>query len=210
MKSEKIPVILVSLAVIVAFFVRLDYLLAGSVPQHPLAATISQAFSTIGNGAFLFLALAALYGAGIFRKDNYYKSSAKEGLLALGLSSVLVHLLKASFERPRIGRGEDAIDYFLQSPHLFDLTGKYNSFPSGHTAASFAVAYVLARKFPRFAFLIYAIAFLVGVSRVYIGSHYPTDVLAGALLGVATGYLLLTKTNRTEKWITAGVALLVV
>jgi len=209
LKSEKILVILVSLAVLVAFAVRLDYLLAGSVPQSPAASFVAHTFNTIGNGAFLLLACAALYAAGALKKNDYFKSSAKEGLVALAASSVLVHLLKASFERPRIGRAEGAIDYFLQSPQIFDLTGRYNSFPSGHTAASFAVAYVLARRFPRFALFFYAVAFLVGASRVYIGSHYPTDILAGAILGVATGYLLLTETNRKEKWITAAVTILV-
>jgi 4-amino-4-deoxy-L-arabinose transferase-like glycosyltransferase/membrane-associated phospholipid phosphatase len=209
LKSEKVFAVLISIAVLVAFSVRLDYLLAGSIPQYPVAAALSKVFSTIGNGVFLFLACAALYAAGMFRKDNYLKSSGKEGVLALLLSSVFVHILKASFERPRIGKGADAIDYFLQNPSVFDLTGKYNSFPSGHTAASFAVAYVLAKKFPRFALFFYLIAFLVGISRVYLGSHYPTDVLAAAFLGVASGYLLLTKTNVSERWITAGVAILI-
>jgi len=209
LKSEKVFAVLVSIAVLVAFSVRLDYLLAGSIPQYPAAVTLSKVFSTIGNGVFLFLACAAVYVAGMLRGDNYLKSSGKEGVFALLLSSLFVHLLKASFERPRIGKGTGAIDYFLQNPYVFDLTGKYNSFPSGHTAASFAVAYVLARKFPRFSGLFYLTAFLVGISRVYLGSHYPTDVLAAAFLGVASGYLLLAKTQVSEKWITAGVAMLI-
>jgi len=209
LKSEKLLAVAVSIAVLVAFSVRLDYLLAGSVPQYPALTLLSRAFSAIGNGVFLFLVCGAIYIAGALKKDAFLKSSGKEGVLALLLSSVFVHLLKASFERPRIGRGADAIDYFLQNPFFFDLTGRYNSFPSGHAAASFAVAYVLARRFPRLAAPIYVAAFLVGVSRVYLGSHYPTDVLAGAFLGVASGYLLLTKTNAAEKWITAGVTILV-
>ena len=116
MKSERVFVVLVSIAVLVAFSVRLDYLLAGSITQYPVAVTLSKVFSTIGNGVFLFLASAAVYVAGMLRSDNYLKSSGKEGVLALLLSSLFVHLLKASFERPRIGRGVDAIDYFLQNP----------------------------------------------------------------------------------------------
>ncbi len=59
------------------------------------------------------------------------------------------------------------------------------SFPSGHTAASFASAWVLSRYWPRRAPMFFALASLVGLSRTYVGVHYPGDVLSGAALGAA-------------------------
>jgi undecaprenyl-diphosphatase len=62
------------------------------------------------------------------------------------------------------------------------------SFPSGHAAISFAAATVLAHYVPRsVAPLLFVLAALIAWSRVYVGVHYPTDVLAGALLGTAVG-----------------------
>jgi undecaprenyl-diphosphatase len=57
------------------------------------------------------------------------------------------------------------------------------SFPSGHSAAAFAGAWLLSRHYPRLASLWYTIAALVGFSRIYLGAHYPGDVLSGALAG---------------------------
>src|SRR5207253_3041750 len=62
-----------------------------------------------------------------------------------------------------------------------------DSFPSGHTSASFAVATVLARHLPSAAWLCYGIAKWVAASRIWRGSHFPTDVLAGVILGVTVG-----------------------
>jgi undecaprenyl-diphosphatase len=62
------------------------------------------------------------------------------------------------------------------------------SFPSGHAAMSFAAATVLAGFVPRrLAPLLFVLAALIAWSRVYVGVHYPTDVIAGALLGTAVG-----------------------
>lgn len=59
------------------------------------------------------------------------------------------------------------------------------SFPSGHAAAAFAGASLMARQFPRLAPLWYLVAALTGFSRIYLGAHYPGDVASGALAGTA-------------------------
>jgi len=66
------------------------------------------------------------------------------------------------------------------------------SFPSGHTSQVFFMATLMAQHFlPTVwvVFLLYAAALLVGITRMYVGAHYPRDVLAGAILGSAWGLL---------------------
>jgi undecaprenyl-diphosphatase len=62
-----------------------------------------------------------------------------------------------------------------------------SSFPSGHTSTSFACATVLAFFVPRAAPAFYLLALAIGFSRIYVGVHWPLDVLGGAALGVAAG-----------------------
>ena len=64
------------------------------------------------------------------------------------------------------------------------------SFPSGHTSQAFFMATLMTQHFHAsigVAFLLYALALLVGITRMYVGAHYPRDVLAGAILGSAWG-----------------------
>ncbi|HEX4930199.1 MAG TPA: phosphatase PAP2 family protein [Gaiellaceae bacterium] len=72
---------------------------------------------------------------------------------------------------------------------LVDLPATY-SFPSGHATVSFACASVLALAVPRLRVPLYALAVLISFSRVYVGVHYPFDVLVGAVLGVAIAIAL--------------------
>jgi undecaprenyl-diphosphatase len=66
-----------------------------------------------------------------------------------------------------------------------------HSFPSGHAATSFACATVFAFAFPRFAAAFYLLAVAIGFSRIYVGVHYPLDVVGGALLGILVAIALL-------------------
>jgi undecaprenyl-diphosphatase len=58
------------------------------------------------------------------------------------------------------------------------------SFPSGHTASSFASAWILALVWPKARPLLFGVAGMVGLSRIYLGAHYPGDVAIGAVLGI--------------------------
>jgi undecaprenyl-diphosphatase len=73
------------------------------------------------------------------------------------------------------------------------------SFPSGHSATSFACATVLSAFAPRWRVPFFLLATLIALSRLYNGVHYPTDVVAGALLGVLTALLLLAGGRRRSR-----------
>lgn len=107
-------------------------------------------------------------------------------LCSLGTGAVITNvLLKNLVARPR---PYDVLEGLIPLvPRLSDY-----SFPSGHTCASFACALILYRMLPGKKGIIFLIlAFLIGLSRLYVGVHYPTDVLGGALVGILSSVMVL-------------------
>jgi undecaprenyl-diphosphatase len=85
-----------------------------------------------------------------------------------------------------IGRARPPLDDSDPAP-LVDLPHT-SSFPSGHSTVAFACATAIALAVPRLRWPVFVLAALIAFSRVYVGVHYPLDVLAGALLGIALGF----------------------
>ena len=92
--------------------------------------------------------------------------------------------------------------------HQLGPPSNTHSFPSGHAATSFACATVLSHYAPRLRVPFYVLASLIAFSRIYNGMHYPTDVLAGAVLGVLVGFGVLALARRRDRVPDAATALL--
>lgn len=106
---------------------------------------------------------------------------------AFTVERVLYASLKHTLRRPRPFERIAGVRALVTPPDRF-------SFPSGHTSAAFLVAVLVGSLFPVAALPLLAWAAAVGASRVCLGVHYPSDVLAGALLGGVIGrmaFLLL-------------------
>ena len=126
-----------------------------------------------------------------WRQRNQLTEIGVRGLLAqLGITAA-TQLLKHLIGRPRPRFAHS--DEFSLGPSL--ATG-FDSFPSGHAANAFGAATVLAWFFPAVRVPLYLVAGLVAVSRVLRGSHFPTDVLAGAVLGVVIGSAVVVGLKR--------------
>jgi len=90
-------------------------------------------------------------------------------------------ILKHLAQRPRPFTLYPYIELIVKKPLSF-------SFPSGHSAMSFAAAYALGSEFNKYKPGIYIFAVLIALSRLYLFMHYPSDIVAGAILGIFCGY----------------------
>ncbi len=110
-------------------------------------------------------------------------------IVSYALSGIIAQILKYYVEEPRpaILLKDSDYRYFIDDVTLHNL----HAFPSGHTASAFALAAILSFsiKKKQYSILFLLGAILVGYSRIYLAQHFPDDVLAGAIIGIASAII---------------------
>lgn len=145
------------------------------IQSRRILINIFRLFSKSAGGYLYFiLAIFALF-ANFTKGLNIVSIAALSFLLELPLYWIVKHSIK----RPRPFDKNKTIVFLVIPPDKF-------SFPSGHTAGAFLVATILSVFFLKLSMVFFLWATLVGISRIVLGVHYPTDVAAGALLGVVS------------------------
>lgn len=119
-----------------------------------------------------------------------WKYGGKRGKIAVIITLIMVavtdqtgyRLLKEYFARTR------PCDALTDVITPLGCTGTY-SFPSNHALNNFAAASYFSFLFPQFRAILFITASLIAISRVYLGLHYPSDIIGGAILGIIFGYV---------------------
>lgn len=142
----------------------------------PGVCVLFRVVSRLGDGVFWYALMAAILASG-----SPIAREALSCMLITGIAGLTIYkILKRTTSRPRpyqvkaqIRLGTAPLDHF--------------SFPSGHTLHAVSLSIVVIAYYPALAPLLLPFAALVAVSRVILGLHYPSDVMAGALIGAVTG-----------------------
>lgn len=151
--------------------------------------------TSLGDSGWFWIVLSLLF---LIPKKT--RKAGIAGILALVIGALITNVtLKNWVARIRPYEVVDGLKLLIERQHDF-------SFPSGHTCASFAAALAYYRFLPRkWGIASIVLAALIGFSRLYVGVHYPSDVLAGLLVGAfaawAAGYLVkwvVDKKNSSE------------
>lgn len=162
-----------------------------NVLRNPVMDKLVTFYTKLGDHGMLFIATALLL--------MIIPSTRKIGVrAALGLaigSLITCVFLKPFFMRPRPYLTVEGLTA------LVDMSSDPNSFPSGHTTAAFGTCLpvLLSVKDGRIKIAMLLIAVLMGLSRLYVGVHNPTDVLAGALIGAVGAALSMKLVRFLEK-----------
>jgi len=150
------------------------------VNRTDYSADVSSVSRKFGDGAYLLGFSAALYAAGEIWHSRGMRRTALLSAESLATASVIVWVTKSVVGRARPRTGHDYLEF-----RPFTINYDYNSFPSGHVAAAFAVATTLAEQTRGVAvdILAYSMATLVGLSRIHDSQHWASSVVAAGALG---------------------------
>jgi membrane-associated phospholipid phosphatase len=145
--------------------------------------------SDAANHSRLWLSIAAAIALLGGRRG---RRAALEGVVSIGVTSATVNLgMKSLHQRRR----PDRVEGDLARARLVPMP-KSTSFPSGHAASAFAIAYAMGRHLPGLAVPIRLLAAVVAYSRVHTGVHYPGDVVIGSITGAGTGAMVAAVCDR--------------
>lgn len=145
--------------------------------------------TTLGDNGAIWLAAAAVM---LFSRK--YRKFGILLIISLAAGYLLGDiLLKNLVARPRPFQALPEISLLIHAPHGF-------SFPSGHSLAAFAASVILLYANRKFGIPAFCLAGLIVFSRAYLAVHYPTDVLAGALIGALVA-LAVVRITRKRGWL---------
>ncbi len=149
-------------------------------PEHPT----SLYWRYTSNSAYYAAGLpfaTMLYG--FIENDATAKRNGVELFINVGASTLITEIMKRGFNctRPADKYPDDVFSNTVTHGH---------SFPSGHTSLAFSTATTVSLQYKKWYITVpaYVWASSVGYSRMYLGKHYPSDVLAGAAVGIGTAY----------------------
>lgn len=149
---------------------------------HPVSADIiAMMLSGISSYGFVWLLFGGLL---IIREEIRDQRFLARLLAAIGFSFGASEVLL----KPLIGRLRPIFE--AGTTVVAPIAGHY-SFPSTHAVVAFASAKILSQKEPAIGRFMYVLAGCVGLSRIYLGHHYPLDVFFGSVLGLGIGELVL-------------------
>ena len=154
---------------------------------------VMPAVTSLGNGGLVWIAVALILTA-----VKKYRVAGIAVLIALILNLLIGNvILKPLIARVRPCDINTAVKLLIPRPTDY-------SFPSGHTLSSFAAATVIFLRDKRFGTAALILASLIAFSRLYLYVHYPTDVLAGIVIGIAIGFFSYYATDKITKKILGG------